>query len=518
MARPDRLHGRGQVDRRPRGRRGAGRARRSTATSCSSAALGALDRGRSSTARARRAFREREEERRARAAGRAAGAGRRAGRRRVLSERVREALRDHTVVLLEVDAETAWQRAAGTRRPLARDRDASRAATPSAAALRGARRRVPARARATRCGARGAARCATLAGGGRGCSGRSAASGSYPVLVRRGPARLRPRPDGAAFVRQRRDRGRAPRHAGGRSGAVTIAPGEQHKTLGDRRGGAARRWRAAGLTRADPSSPSAAAWSGTWPGSAPRPTSAGCRSCRCRRRSSRRSTRPTAARPGSTCREGKNYVGAYHQPAAVLSIPPTLETLPAARARRRLRRGGEDRADRRRAAVGAVRARRAWTTATLVLACARTKLAVVAEDERDGGRRQVLNLGHTVGHAIEAATGYSPLPPRRGGRRSACWRRCAVRPGRSCATRSRSCSPAHGLPVRARRRRRAERGRRATRTRQEAASASACRSCWSRRRATSTPGHESTMTTCVLAVAGVAACEHRATASRSCTA
>ena len=38
--------------------------------------------------------------------------------------------------------------------------------------------------------------------------------------------------------------------------------------------------------------------------------------------------------------------------------------------------------------------------------CARTKLATVAADERDGGRRQVLNLGHTVGHAIETATGY----------------------------------------------------------------------------------------------------------------
>ena len=42
----------------------------------------------------------------------------------------------------------------------------------------------------------------------------------------------------------------------------------------------------------------------------------------------------------------------------------------------------------------------------LVLACARTKLAVVASDERDSGRRQALNLGHTVGHAIETATGY----------------------------------------------------------------------------------------------------------------
>ena len=43
----------------------------------------------------------------------------------------------------------------------------------------------------------------------------------------------------------------------------------------------------------------------------------------------------------------------------------------------------------------------------MILACARTKLAVVAADERDGGRRQVLNLGHTVGHAIETATGYA---------------------------------------------------------------------------------------------------------------
>ena len=43
----------------------------------------------------------------------------------------------------------------------------------------------------------------------------------------------------------------------------------------------------------------------------------------------------------------------------------------------------------------------------VILGCVRTKLAVVAADERDAGRRQVLNLGHTVGHAIEAATAYS---------------------------------------------------------------------------------------------------------------
>ena len=43
----------------------------------------------------------------------------------------------------------------------------------------------------------------------------------------------------------------------------------------------------------------------------------------------------------------------------------------------------------------------------VILGCLRTKLAVVAEDERDDGRRQVLNLGHTIGHAIEAASGYT---------------------------------------------------------------------------------------------------------------
>ena len=43
----------------------------------------------------------------------------------------------------------------------------------------------------------------------------------------------------------------------------------------------------------------------------------------------------------------------------------------------------------------------------VVFACARYKCEVVAADERDAGLRAVLNLGHTVGHAIEAASGYS---------------------------------------------------------------------------------------------------------------
>jgi shikimate kinase/3-dehydroquinate synthase len=47
------------------------------------------------------------------------------------------------------------------------------------------------------------------------------------------------------------------------------------------------------------------------------------------------------------------------------------------------------------------------TAPTVIAACALAKLRIVAQDERDGGLRQVLNLGHTVGHAIETSTGYA---------------------------------------------------------------------------------------------------------------
>jgi shikimate kinase/3-dehydroquinate synthase len=103
--------------------------------------------------------------------------------------------------------------------------------------------------------------------------------------------------------------------------------------------------------------------------------------------------------------EAKNYVGAYHQPAGVLVDPDALETLPAAE----LAAGWVEVLKTALIAGGSL-----WQSVAageavderMILACARTKLAVVAEDERDSGPRQVLNLGHTVGHAIESATGY----------------------------------------------------------------------------------------------------------------
>jgi 3-dehydroquinate synthetase len=104
--------------------------------------------------------------------------------------------------------------------------------------------------------------------------------------------------------------------------------------------------------------------------------------------------------------EAKNYVGAYHQPAAVIADADTLDTLPAAE-----RAAGYAEVVKTALIAGGPLWERvrggAVADAATVLACAQTKLAVVAADERDGGARQVLNLGHTVAHAIETATGYT---------------------------------------------------------------------------------------------------------------
>ena len=104
--------------------------------------------------------------------------------------------------------------------------------------------------------------------------------------------------------------------------------------------------------------------------------------------------------------EGKNYAGSYHQPSAVLCDPAALATLPAGGAGRRVRGGREDRADRRRRALGAGppgRGRRP-----------RDVIWLRPDKARGGGRgraRRRTKAGAEPwphgGHAIEAATGYA---------------------------------------------------------------------------------------------------------------
>jgi 3-dehydroquinate synthase len=109
----------------------------------------------------------------------------------------------------------------------------------------------------------------------------------------------------------------------------------------------------------------------------------------------------------------KNLIGAFHQPRAVVADPSLLETLP----RRELRAGAYevlkcavlgDR-DLFRHLAAAPEGLDGWAAAdveeAIAGACA-IKADVVERDEREGGLRRVLNLGHTLGHALESVTRY----------------------------------------------------------------------------------------------------------------
>jgi 3-dehydroquinate synthase len=111
--------------------------------------------------------------------------------------------------------------------------------------------------------------------------------------------------------------------------------------------------------------------------------------------------------------EGKNLVGAFYQPCQVVVDPEVLRTLPA----RQFRAGlyevikyaviGDAALFRfleRR--LGNLLRRDAATLDYIVPRCIRAKAAVVRRDEREGGVRQILNFGHTFGHALESATRY----------------------------------------------------------------------------------------------------------------
>ncbi len=113
---------------------------------------------------------------------------------------------------------------------------------------------------------------------------------------------------------------------------------------------------------------------------------------------------------------GKNLVGAFHQPRFVLADIDTLGTLPrnqvASGCAEAIKHGvvaDAPYADAVGAAAGGCLARRPETLAAIVERSIRIKAAIVAEDPGERGRRQVLNFGHTVGHALEATSGYELL-------------------------------------------------------------------------------------------------------------
>jgi 3-dehydroquinate synthase len=111
--------------------------------------------------------------------------------------------------------------------------------------------------------------------------------------------------------------------------------------------------------------------------------------------------------------EGKNLIGAFYPPQRVIADPQTLATLP----HREYRSGLYEVikyaviADRElfiylARKMPALLRRDPKALAWIIPRCIGIKARIVAKDEREGGLRQVLNFGHTLGHALETITGY----------------------------------------------------------------------------------------------------------------
>jgi shikimate kinase / 3-dehydroquinate synthase len=331
------------------------------------------------------------------------------------SERVRDALGEHLVVALEVEPEEAWRRCAGDGRPLARDRrsfdalhaeraptylDAADAVLPAQADEGALRRALPAlealRAELERKPGRLRLVWAT------------SASRDYPVLVGDGllgrgvllPAH------GRRFVVA--DEKVATLHPLRGDWSLSVRAGESEKTLG-RAENVLREMARAGVARDDVVVAFGGGVVGDLAGFCAAVYQRGVDCVQVPTTVVAQVDSAYGGKTGVDLPEAKNYVGAYHQPAAVFVDPGLLSTLPpeevaagyAEVVKTALIAGGE--------LWARVRAGADPTEEDVILDCLRTKLAVVAADERDAGRRQVLNLGHTVAHALESATGYRRL-------------------------------------------------------------------------------------------------------------
>ena len=322
------------------------------------------------------------------------------------SDRVREALREHTVIHLEIGSDEAWRRASGKGRPLAHDRTlfdrlkVEREATYESAASAtlppmprgGVRRAMP------------ALRALQEAPEGTRLAWAAAASGDYPVFFGRGLVAA-----GFTYPRAGRrfvvtDEDVASLHAVAGDAQIAVAAGEKHKNL-ETAQEVLRFLAGAGAARDDLVVAVGGGVVGDLAGFCAAVYQRGVRWVGVPTSLVAQVDSAYGGKTGVDLPEAKNYVGAFHQPVAVVVDPAVLETLPAEEAaagyaevvKTALIAGGSLWARVREG--GPVDDETVWR-------CLRTKLAVVAADERDEGRRQVLNLGHTVGHAIEAATGY----------------------------------------------------------------------------------------------------------------
>jgi shikimate kinase/3-dehydroquinate synthase len=330
----------------------------------------------------------------------------------VLSERVREALGRHVVVWLQVDAREAWRRIARSDRPLANNAEdverlleerrpfyeplADAVITPGDRGL--ISRAMPSLLALSELPPETKMLWAT------------SASGEYPVFVGSGLLGVGPWPlSGQRFCIT--DESVGPLYAERLeplAGRVELPPGETAKTLAETER-VLRKLAQLGMTREDHVVALGGGVVGDLAGFCAHLYQRGVPVVQVPTTLVAQVDSAYGGKTGVDLPEGKNYAGAYQLPAAVIADTATLTSLPPAELaagfvellKTGLLAGGE--LWERTRALEALDPDR---LAELVFACALYKCEVVAADERDAGLRAVLNLGHTVGHAIEAASDY----------------------------------------------------------------------------------------------------------------
>jgi len=330
----------------------------------------------------------------------------------VLSPRVRDALDRHTVTWLQVDATQAWQRIARSNRPLAQDADTvARLLDERIALYEGlADAIVPPGDREVFARAMPSLMALTELPTGTRMLWAISDSGDYPIFV--GPGLLQA---GLWPLEGRRfcitDRSVGALYAASiepLAGQIEVEPGEAAKTMAEAER-VLRELAEAGMTREDHIVALGGGVVGDLAGFCAHLYQRGVPVVQVPTTLVAQVDSAYGGKTGVDLPEGKNYAGAYHLPSAVLADTTTLATLPPEELaagfvellKTGLLAGGE-----LWAKVCDIDSLDPERLGELVFACARYKCKVVAADERDAGQRAVLNLGHTVGHAIEAASGY----------------------------------------------------------------------------------------------------------------
>jgi shikimate kinase/3-dehydroquinate synthase len=330
----------------------------------------------------------------------------------VLSERVRAALSRHVVVWLQVGMEDAWSRIAGSDRPLATDADdvarllAER--LPHYEALADAI--VPSGDREIAARAMPSLLALAQMPSGTRMLWAASASGEYPIFVGSGLLGAVPWPlPGRRFCVTHP--AVAPLYAdriGPLAARIDVEPGEASKSMSEAEQ-VLRELARAGMTRDDHVVALGGGVVGDLAGFCAHVYQRGVPVVQVPTTLVAQVDSAYGGKTGVDLPEGKNYAGAYHLPAAVIADTSLLASLPpeelAAGFVEVLKTGllaGGELWERARA----IEVLDSAGLDDVVFACARYKCEVVAADERDAGLRHVLNLGHTVGHAIEAAGGY----------------------------------------------------------------------------------------------------------------